>query len=75
MSKDDILKIKMSLVKARFDLASAEHEVLVSQKKLEQAQMACEHKFAKPELNFEHEGGHCEICGINELYFQTLKGQ
>ena len=39
---------------------------------LELNRMHCDHIFSKPVLNYEHEGGTCIKCGINELYAHTL---
>ncbi len=33
----------------------------------------CDHDFAPPLKNFEHEGGHCKHCGINEIYWLHIK--
>lgn len=33
---------------------------------------ACTHKFTPPMKGYEHEGGQCQHCGINELYASTL---
>lgn len=28
----------------------------------------CDHVFTPPLKNYEHEGGECKICGINEVH-------
>lgn len=33
----------------------------------------CQHEFSSPLKNFEHEGGYCKECGINELHAHALK--
>lgn len=34
---------------------------------------ACHHEFSKPVPGYEHEGGHCLHCGINEVYYLSNK--
>lgn len=36
---------------------------------------ACEHEFSPPIKGYEHEGGTCLHCGINEVYASTIKSQ
>lgn len=33
----------------------------------------CQHEFSKPVPGYEHEGGHCLHCGINEVYYLSNK--
>ena len=35
----------------------------------------CAHDFEPAIPGYEHEGGTCKLCGINELYAHTLKQQ
>lgn len=44
----------------------------VKLRSLELKRIDCTHIFSKPVLNYEHEGGTCIKCGINELYAHTL---
>ncbi len=36
-------------------------------------QADCVHDFAAPLRGWEHEGGVCKLCGVNELYAITLQ--
>ncbi len=42
---------------------------------LKQQQATCAHTFSDPIKGYEHEGGYCTECGVNELYAMTLKNQ
>lgn len=33
----------------------------------------CKHEFSPPYKNYEHEGGRCKLCGINELEAISIK--
>ena len=33
----------------------------------------CKHDFSKPVPGYEHEGGTCLHCGINEVYYLSNK--
>ncbi len=33
----------------------------------------CDHVFTPPLKNYEHEGGECKICGINEVHALSQK--
>lgn len=33
----------------------------------------CDHDFAPAFPGYEHEGGHCRKCGINEVYWECNK--
>lgn len=35
---------------------------------LYQERESCEHEFSEPLKNYEHEGGTCTKCGINEVH-------
>lgn len=55
---------------------AAENEFREQQKILKQlqdARVTCVHEFSAPMTGYEHEGGYCVHCGINELHAQTLK--
>lgn len=41
-------------------------------KELEDSRVDCKHEFTKALPNYEHEGGECIHCGINELFAPTL---
>lgn len=41
-------------------------------KELEDTRVNCKHKFSKAFPGYEHEGGECIYCGINELFAPTL---
>lgn len=40
---------------------------------LEDQRADCKHTFSKPLKGYEHEGGYCTKCGINEIYAPTHK--
>lgn len=63
---------------------NAQHkEVLQLERQLEQAKgklaaikaqrVNCKHVFSKPYVGYEHEGGYCTECGINQLYAESLQ--
>lgn len=33
----------------------------------------CDHEFSKPLNGYEHEGGYCTKCGINEVHAECQK--
>ena len=33
----------------------------------------CDHDFAPAIMGYEHEGGHCKKCGINEVFWLCNK--
>ncbi len=35
--------------------------------------MTCKHEFDPPLRGYEHEGGQCKYCGINEVYWAHAK--
>lgn len=39
---------------------------------LEAERVDCPHEFSSPVKGYEHEGGTCKLCGINEIYADTL---
>lgn len=54
----------------------------MSKRLIEQAQLIaelksyrwdCDHEFAPALKGYEHEGGHCIKCGINEVYWACNK--
>lgn len=74
MAKSDILSLKMKLETAKFVMNDAQHRLTLAQKNFDEARRTCDHEFTDPYVGFEHEGGICKICGVNELYARTLKG-
>ena len=48
-------------------------EEIATLRDLENSRVDCAHIFSEPVLNYEHEGGYCTECGINELYAHTLR--
>jgi predicted metal-dependent RNase len=40
---------------------------------LENLRWDCDHDFAPALKGYEHEGGHCKKCGINEVYWDCNK--
>ena len=41
-------------------------------RKIEAERVHCPHTFERAVPGYEHEGGYCSLCGINELYAHTL---
>lgn len=33
----------------------------------------CKHVFSKPYKGYEHEGGYCTECGVNQVYAESLQ--
>lgn len=33
----------------------------------------CHHEFTRPMVGYEHEGGECIYCGINQVYAESQK--
>jgi len=44
-------------------------------RKLEDSRVDCKHQFSKSIVGYEHEGGTCLLCGINEIHAYTLNSQ
>jgi len=42
---------------------------------LENSRVKCAHTFSAAVRGYEHEGGHCTKCGINQLHADTLAWQ
>lgn len=42
-------------------------------KELESYRWECNHEFSAPLKGYEHEGGHCTKCGINEVDWECNK--
>ena len=49
----------------------AEQDAVI--RELESYRWECEHEFAPALKGYEHEGGHCTKCGINEVYWDCNK--
>jgi len=60
------------LVKLAKDKLSEEQATLSN---LTSKRADCNHVFNKAVLNYEHEGGYCTKCGVNELYAYYLKSK
>lgn len=57
IQKEIIRKLEDDLKNARFALEGMLEE-----------RGDCDHEFSAPMKNYEHEGGTCVKCGINEVY-------
>lgn len=71
------MTIKNEIEAARRKVYDIEQQLEQAQTKLKAAlakQKDCPHVMARPWENYEHEGGYCINCGVNELYAMTLKG-
>lgn len=54
------------------------HQRAVEQTKAELSQLQhqrhdCDHQFSRPHPGYEHEGGYCTKCGINEVHAESQK--
>lgn len=73
----------MTTLKEQIDYAKLERRRIAHRlfeqdeliRELESWRLACNHSFTKPIQGFEHEGGHCELCGINELFALSEKNR
>lgn len=61
--------------KTRWELAKrlAEQDAVIAE--LKSYRFECDHDFAPALKGYEHEGGHCRKCGINEVYWDCNKGK
>ena len=59
--------LKGQLVKAAMDVGDKINELH------KERVHGCKHEFSKPIPGYEHEGGHCLHCGINEVYYLSNK--
>lgn len=67
--------LRMRIKYAEFEVSMAKRRLQVKEdelSKLNDSRVYCKHIFAPAALNYEHEGGYCTECGINELYAKTL---
>ena len=49
----------------------AEQDAMIME--LKSYRFECDHDFAPAFPGYEHEGGHCKKCGINEVYWDCNK--
>jgi hypothetical protein len=49
----------------------AEQDAVIAELKF--YRFECEHDFAPALKGYEHEGGHCTKCGINEVFWEHNK--
>ena len=35
--------------------------------------LQCKHEFTPPFRNYEHEGGYCKLCGMNEVFYDHMR--
>lgn len=64
-------------------IRDAEAKVFKKQEKLNRAlakyhgllalRQNCDHEFSKPLNGYEHEGGYCTKCGINEVHAECQR--
>ena len=59
--------------KTRREIAKrlAEQDAVIAE--LKSYRFECVHDFAPALKGYEHEGGHCRKCGINEVYWACNK--
>ena len=49
----------------------AEQDAVIAE--LKSYRLECDHTFAPALKGYEHEGGHCTKCGINEVFWEHNK--
>ena len=59
--------------KTRREIAQrlAEQDAVIAE--LKSYRWECKHDFAPAMKGYEHEGGTCKLCGINEVYWDCNK--
>jgi DNA-directed RNA polymerase subunit RPC12/RpoP len=67
--KDQIAHAELGLYRLRQRVKEQEQTI----RELEMLRDRCDHKFTPPITGYEHEGGHCTHCGINELAAERTK--
>ncbi len=69
-----ILKQRIELATNKVSQAARTLEIETAKlRELKSARVHCSHMFEPAITGYEHEGGYCSLCGINELYARTLK--
>lgn len=66
------MTLKEEINALQFEISMDEKALAQKRERLEQklkSRFNCAHSFTKPLPGFEHEGGQCEYCGINEVYW------
>lgn len=69
------MNLKHQIAEQQGHLSRLQQEVYGIQQKLVELraqQQHCQHVFSKALPGYEHEGGTCEVCGINEVYAAHL---
>ena len=67
------LKERIAIAHLAVDIATRKLDVETAElRELVAARVYCLHTFEPADKGYEHEGGHCSKCGINELYAHTL---
>lgn len=69
--KQQILYAEQRVREAEDELQRRKDQVRI----LSAKRVDCKHEFDAPMKGYEHEGGYCIQCGINELYARTLARQ
>lgn len=67
--------LKQQIDEVKAEIFSRQCAIEVYEKhlrELEDSRVDCKHEFTKPVVHYEHEGGYCIRCGINELFAHTL---
>lgn len=57
-------------------IAVAQQQAMLAKRELaalEEQRKHCHHTFSPPVKGYEHEGGYCTECGINEVYAECQK--
>lgn len=67
---DMIAPLEASIQKSESELAEMKKRLRILK---ERRVTECAHEFSPPYNGFEHEGGTCIHCGINEVYYAHMK--
>jgi hypothetical protein len=73
---DNPKSIKEQIADQRKNVAKKELEAKLSRDEITRLldlQLTCPHEFSDPVKSYEHEGGYCKHCGINEIRASALK--
>lgn len=66
----DDIRLKMNQIQsAMYNLEQLKQDL----RTLECERMKCDHTFSAPIPGYEHEGGTCTQCGINEVHAHSMK--
>ncbi len=68
--KLDIMDRQYKVGKLKAEIAKLQKEIFDLEG---EALNRCEHSFTAPIKGYEHEGGSCMLCGLNQIYIESNK--